>query len=198
MKLENSFDVPAAPKQVWDFLLDLERVTPCMPGAKLEELVDESTWKGSVAVKLGAIALTYATTVVVYERDEVGRVVVLKADARELRGRGAAKADIRSAISENAGGGAHVDLRTDLTVSGAVARNARGMIGDISERLTAEFASCLSARISSSDAATAPPAQTGTAPIGGLRMGLWAIARRVRRFVARLWSSLHSTFGRRR
>jgi carbon monoxide dehydrogenase subunit G len=163
-----------------------------MPGAELEELIDRSTWKGKVAVKLGAIALTYATTVVVHDRDDANRVVVLKADAHELRGRGAANAEIRSAIIAAPNGGAHVDLRTDLMVSGAVARNARGMIGDISERLTAEFASCLSARISGSNAPARQLVQPGGPPIGGVRMGIWALARAVRRFAARVWNSLRS------
>ena len=33
MEIENEFDVPAPIDHVWTYLLDVERVAPCMPGA---------------------------------------------------------------------------------------------------------------------------------------------------------------------
>jgi carbon monoxide dehydrogenase subunit G len=36
MKLENEFTVPATLEQAWAVLLDVERVAPCLPGAKVE------------------------------------------------------------------------------------------------------------------------------------------------------------------
>lgn len=169
-----------------------------MPGAELEELVDDSTWRGKVSVKLGAIALTYATTVSVDERDEDRKAVVLKAQAREVRGRGTAAATIRSSITA-ADVGSHVALVTDLTISGAVAQNARGMIGDIAERLTTEFADCLSARLATVDRTDneAPVLGAAGKPIGGLRIGLWALTRAVLRLTARARSAFNSLFGRR-
>src|SRR5262245_8927091 len=158
MELEDSFDVPAPPESVWDFLLDLERVTPCMPGAELEELVDERTWKGSVTVKLGAVKLAYASTVVIEERDDAERRVVLKASGREKRGKGMANATIRSQVQQ-ADGVTHVTMTTDLTISGAVAQYGRGMIADVSKRLTGEFANCLQAQLADGQPATRDPGQ---------------------------------------
>jgi len=34
MEIENEFDVPAPVDHVWAYLLDVERVAPCMPGAR--------------------------------------------------------------------------------------------------------------------------------------------------------------------
>jgi len=202
MELEDSFDVPAPPERVWDFLLDLERVTPCMPGAELEELVDERTWKGSVTVKLGAVKLAYASTVVIEERDDAERRVVLKASGREKRGKGMANATIRSQVQQ-ADGVTHVTMTTDLTISGAVAQYGRGMIADVSKRLTGEFANCLQAQLADGQPATtgpgeaavpgettaatpsAPPAKAK--PIGGIRLALWALFRAIRRGLKRLF-----------
>jgi carbon monoxide dehydrogenase subunit G len=194
MQLENSFDVDAPPPQVWEFLLDLEQVTPCMPGAELEELVDERTWKGKVAVKLGAVSLAYAATVVVAERDDADRRVVLKADARETRGKGTASATIESSVDSAQNGGAHVAMITDLTVTGAVAQYGRGMIADVSKRLTDEFANCLGARLAGpSDTGPEPAAAK---PIGGIRLGLWALFRAVGRFFKRIGQAIAAPFRR--
>ncbi len=87
MKLTNSFEVDAPPERVWDFLLDLERVTPCMPGAELSDLPDERTWKGKVNIKLGAVTLSYAANVVIDEKDEASHTVTLKANGQRRTGR---------------------------------------------------------------------------------------------------------------
>lgn len=199
MQLENSFDVEAAPERVWEYLLDLERVTPCMPGAQLEELVDENTWKGKMGVKLGAVSLAYATTVEIASRDEQSRTVTLKANARETRGKGTAQATIDSRVEPAGNGSTKVTMVTDLTISGAVAQYGRGMIGDVSKRLTGEFAKCLSANLEQEQAAAEPATATAAAapaptpepvtakPIGGVRLGLWAIWRAIKRFFARLF-----------
>ena len=42
MKLENSFDVDAPPEAAWALLMDVPRVIPCMPGAKLLETAREA------------------------------------------------------------------------------------------------------------------------------------------------------------
>jgi uncharacterized protein len=147
VKLEDTFDVPAPPERVWEFMLDLERVTPCMPGAELEEMPDEDTWKGRVNVKLGAVSLSYAATAVIDERDEQGRRVVIKADARETRGKGTATATIEAHLEPMDDAGTRVVMNTDLMILGAVAQYGRGMIADVSKHLTGQFAECLKARI---------------------------------------------------
>ena len=57
MEIENEFTVPAPIDHVWAYLLDVERVAPCMPGAELTEVVDDHTWKGKVNMKLGPVSL---------------------------------------------------------------------------------------------------------------------------------------------
>jgi len=109
-----------------------------------------------------------------------------------------------------------VSIETDLTISGAVAQYGRGMILDISQRLTGEFAKCLEANMSvapgvgsepevqqaepqpAAQAPTGemptPPAQSAAPaatarPVKGFRLGLWAFWRAVIRFFRRLFRS---------
>jgi carbon monoxide dehydrogenase subunit G len=197
MELENTFEVAAPPERVWDFMLDLERVTPCMPGAELTELPDEHTWKGNVRVKLGAVSLAYAATVVIDHKDEQARHAVLKASGRETRGKGTASATIDSRLEPGADGGTRVVMSTDLTITGAVAQYGRGMIADVSSRLTGEFADCLQARIAAPAPAAGEEAEAAPKPIGGIRLGLWALVRAVSRFFSRIAGAVGSLFRRR-
>lgn len=181
MRLENAFEVPASPEDVWRFMLDVERVAPCMPGAELTEVVDDHTWKGKVTVKLGPVSLSYTGTVVMEEKDEQERRAVLKAEGRETKGKGTATALVTSQLQAADGGGTRVGIVADLTLSGAVAQFGRGMIGDVSQRLTDQFAECLRATLAAEPGAPAPRAK----PVAGIRLGIWAVLRAIGRFFVR-------------
>jgi uncharacterized protein len=195
VRIRNEFEVKAPIERVWAYLLDVRKIAPCAPGAELTEVVDDRTWKGKVNVKVGPVSMSFAGTVVLQDRDDDAHTVTLKADGREQRGKGAASALVQSRM-EAVDGGTMVSIDTDLTISGAVAQYGRGMVGDISQRLTKEFADCLEAKIAGEEASlqTAPSAApeaasegTGASPVKGLRIGLWALWRGVVRAVKRLF-----------
>jgi hypothetical protein len=180
VKLENSFEVPAPPEQAWALLMDVPRVIPCMPGAELTETIDDAHWKAKLSVKLGPIALAFDTAVAREQADEATRTTKLSADARELRGRGSARATIESRLAAS-NGGTRVDVVTDLSLTGPVAQYGRGMVEDVASQMTRRFAECLQAQLSAAPDA-APPAQ---APVAGLRLGLGALLRAVGRLFKR-------------
>ena len=102
MKFENTFEVPLPPEAAWDVLMDVERIAPCMPGATLTEIVDERTFKGTVAVRLGPVALTFAGDAAFETIDAEARTARVKATGRDPKGRGGASAtvDFRLAPSD--------------------------------------------------------------------------------------------------
>jgi carbon monoxide dehydrogenase subunit G len=152
MQINNEFEVRAPIDQVWAFMLDVEKVAPCVPGGQLTETVDDHTWKGKVAMKMGPVSLSFTGTVTIDERDDEAHRVKLKAEGREQRGKGAATATATSSL-ESVEGGTKVSIQTDLTITGAVAQYGRGMIGDISQKLTNEFAQCLQSHIGAAEIA---------------------------------------------
>lgn len=194
MRLEHRFEVPAPPGYVWGYMMDVERVAPCMPGAELTEIIDDRTWKGKVNVRLGPVSLAFAGTVVRQEVDEDARRAVLKANGRETKGKGTASAVVTSTLVPTGSGGTRIDIITDLTISGAVAQYGRGMIADVSQRLTDQFAECLAKGL---QAPTSAPGPGRSKPVGGLTLGLWASLRAVGRFLARAWRAITSPRGRR-
>jgi carbon monoxide dehydrogenase subunit G len=191
VRLENSFEVPATPEAAWQLLNAVERVIPCMPGAELTEVVDEQHWKATMHVKLGPIALAFATDVERATVDESARSVQLNARARELRGRGGAQATVVSTLTPS-DAGTSVTIVTDLTMSGAVAQYGRGVVQDVSQQLTQRFADCLAAELRTGDAPVADgpepseaPEPRGVKPVGGLSLAFGA-----------LWRSLLGLFRR--
>jgi carbon monoxide dehydrogenase subunit G len=177
MKLENGFEVPAPRERAWALLMDVPRVIPCMPGAELTETLADDHWKADVAVKLGPVRLSFDADVVREEVDEVSGAVALVARARERRGRGGATARIRSTLSTS-DSGTRVDIVTDLSLTGAVARYGRALVEDVSQQLVEEFANCLQSQlaVAPADAPPKPPREPR-----GISLLLRAIWRRLTR-----------------
>ena len=69
MKLEQAFEVQAPIGQVWEALIDLERVAPCLPGATITGHDEDGTYHGEFKVKLGPTTAAYRGTVKIESAD---------------------------------------------------------------------------------------------------------------------------------
>lgn len=162
MKLEQHFEVEAPLERVWAALIDVERVAPCLPGAEITEQGDDGVYRGDFTVKLGPTTAAYRGELSLEEVDEAAHRVAMKASGQDKRGQGSARATILSALREEAGS-THVDVETDFTITGKLARFGRGgMIKDVSNRLLGDFSSCLAQTIESE-----PATPSGDPPAGG-------------------------------
>lgn len=148
MEFDSSFTVPLAPAEAWKVLMDIPRIAPCMPGAELTEVVDPTTYKGKIAVRLGPVALSFAGQVRFEEIDEIGRRARVKAQGVDAKGRGGANATADFRL-EPVAEGSRVLIHTNLALSGAVAQYGRGvgMIQDMASHMISQFADCLKARL---------------------------------------------------
>ncbi|HEX6230876.1 MAG TPA: SRPBCC family protein [Actinomycetota bacterium] len=198
MKIEDEFQIRAPIDHLWGYLLDVERVAPCMPGAELTETVDERTWKGKVNMKLGPVSLAFAGTVAMEERDDQARRVVLHARGMEQKGKGAANAVVTSWLEPAGDSNTTVKMTADIQLTGAVAQLSRGLLPEVSRKLTRQFADCLhesmeaaEAGVGAEEAGGAEGGAPGPAPkakaIGGIRLGLSALWTAFVRFLRRLF-----------
>ena len=145
MKLENEFTVDAPVDEAWNVMLDLERVTPCLPGAALTEQEGDE-YKGKMTVRLGPVKQEYNGTVKIEDTDEESHRAVLKADGKDARGQGTASATITSTLNEE-NGSTRVKVETDMQLTGRAAQFGRGVQQDVARKLLNEFAECLEKEI---------------------------------------------------
>ncbi len=141
MKLEQSFDVAAPLQRVWNALIDVEQVAPCLPGAAVTGRNEDGTYNGTFTIKIGPTTASYAGKLEMEDIDEGAHRATMQANGTDKRGQGGAKATIVSSLSEAADGKTRVQVATDYQITGRLARFGRGgMIEDISEQLLREFA----------------------------------------------------------
>jgi carbon monoxide dehydrogenase subunit G len=197
MKLTHAFDVDAPVEQVWSTLTELERVAPCLPGAEITGADGSGTYQGTFNIKLGPATAVYQGGLRMELEDKVAHTTVIDADGQDKRGQGGAKARITTKLSQ-APATTHVEVVTDLTITGRMARFGRGsLVQDVSNRLMAEFSRNLRDMIETSapaahigdresDQAEASPAPPPARPVKALPL-LWAS----------LMTRLRRRFGRR-
>ncbi len=176
MQFDSSFEVPLPPAEAWAVLMDIPRIAPCMPGAELTEVIDSTTYKGKISVRLGPVSLAFAGLVKFEEIDNQSYKARVKAQGSDSKGRGGANA-VSTFQLQAAGTGSKVLVHTDLTLSGAVAQYGRGvgMIQATAAQLMEQFAgalkSQLAAGMSAAPSAALPPAGVPPAqPISGFSL----------------------------
>src|SRR4051795_5071695 len=154
MEFDNEFEVSAPIDEVWKTMLDVERVAPCVPGAKVVEQTSDTAYKVEIRIKLGPVSMTYRGDVDIVEADESAHRAVLAIKAREARGQGTATAKSELVLTED-GDKTRSKIHTDVSLTGRAASMGRGIIGDVSSKMVDTFSENLAAML------TGPPVESG-------------------------------------
>ncbi len=180
MLIETGFEVPRPPAEAYALLLDLERVTPCFPGAELLGDAPDGGREVRVTVRLGPMRLAYEGDVRISERDDAAMRAVLAGSAREARGGGSATARIAMRV-EGADDRSRVVAEADVDLTGRAAQMGRGIVEDVATRLVGEMAACLEAGLGAPASDGDGPARAGApAPVEGGRLMLGVARDRAR------------------
>lgn len=190
MEFDSAFEVPLPPDQAWPVLIDIPRIAPCMPGAELTEVVDPRNYKGTIAVRLGPVALAFAGRIEIESIDDRNHVARVKAQGTDAKGRGGADATATFRVTPE-GAGSKVLIHADLTLSGAVAQYGARMIEATATEIVSRFADNLRDQLAETpplpEGMTRPPSSPmpGAAPpISGLSL-----------IAGVVWSKLAVLFG---
>ena len=99
MKLEQSFEVAAPLEQVWQTLIDVEHVAPCLPGAAVTGRNEDGSYNGTFTVKIGPTTASYTGKLEMENIDEASHTATMQAQGTDKRGQGGAKATILSRLA---------------------------------------------------------------------------------------------------
>jgi carbon monoxide dehydrogenase subunit G len=163
MDLNHEFTVPVPVADAWDILTNVERIAPCLPGAKLEESNGE-TYSGFVKVKVGPIQAQFKGQASFLERDDANFKAVLKGEGRDTTGKGNASALITAQLVEESPTSTKVTVTTDLNITGKVAQFGRGAMADISNKLLDQFVSNLNGLIAAGNTSATAQSSDVSAP----------------------------------
>lgn len=144
MEFNNSFVVEKPIDEVWSTMLDLERVVPCVPGARVLETTGEGVVKAEVKIRLGSMSMNYAGPAEIVEQDDAAHRAVLTGRAKEAGGQGNADSRVEIQLAEAGDATTEVSIRSEINVTGKAAQMGEGVIGGVTEGMIGEFAENLS------------------------------------------------------
>ena len=160
MEFENEFEVQAPLEQVWETMLDVERVAPCVPGAEVLERTGDDAYSVGIKVKVGPVSMQYRGQVEIVSKDPSEHRAVMSARARESRGQGTATAQVEMHLSGD-NGTTRGTIATEVALSGRAAAMGQSVIQEVSGKIVNQFAENLAAMLGG---APAPGPPAGEAP----------------------------------
>ena len=162
LKIEEQFEVNAPVERVWNFLKDPAQVVTCLPGAALDEVLDDRNYLGNVKVKVGPVTVAYKGKATLTEVDEENRKVLIHGEGKEKAGGGNVAMDMTGTVEEIEGG-SKVSFVADVKLAGKIVRFGRGMIQGVSDQLFKEFSEKARSILEQPVAAEAAPETEGEA-----------------------------------
>jgi carbon monoxide dehydrogenase subunit G len=153
IEINEQFDVPSAPRPVWELLSDPEAVVGCVPGATLGEKHEDGTFDGSLMVKFGPARVTFKARIEL-DLDDAAMTGKVIARGKDNQGGTRFSATMGFAVTENtAAPGTTVLIKGENEISGKLAGIVEAGARIVIKRMSAEFAENLAARVSGANPA---------------------------------------------
>lgn len=140
VELDHSFTTAKPIDESYATILDLDRVVPCVEGGSVLERTGPDSVRAEIAIKMGAMSLTFNGTVEIVEQDPEAHRVVMRVKSREAGGQGYANADVTFVLVE--GGGT---IHTSAQITGTAASMGEGVMVGVLDALITDFSGKLAA-----------------------------------------------------
>lgn len=183
MIIEGDFTVDAPIQKVWDFLVDIERMSLCLPGVEQVEQTAENTYSGIVTVKVGPIAASFRGEAKILEQD-APKLLRAKLQGKDRKTASMVTGEFSSEIRALEEKVSHVGYRFDLNIRGRLGQFGQAVILDTSKQLTNAFIECVRARVENLEG------PTGDSPVGAN-----VVAITLRAFFENLRAAFRDAFG---
>lgn len=149
MHFDNRATVPARCAAVWDFLMDIERVSACVPGVdELQELGDDQ-YQAIMRLKVGPIALKLDGKMRIVERDRERWKATMRADGRDRAVGAEVTANIVITLVERGPDATELVIDTEANVLGKLGEFGQPVMRKKADTIMKEFAENITRRVAS-------------------------------------------------
>jgi carbon monoxide dehydrogenase subunit G len=161
VQLTRTFPLPASADAAWAALQDIAAVASCMPGAKITERVDETHYKGTVAVKVGPASLSFRGDIEVRGMDATARTLRLFAKGTDTTGGSAASMDLTARIDAQGADACNLVGDSEVSMSGKAAAFGSRLMVPVADQVLGQFAANFAAHLQATTAQGAPAQGAG-------------------------------------
>ena len=135
--LNESFPV-SNPDTAWSTISDLNKLVPCVPGARVLSADSPQSVKAEIEVKMGSMGMKFVGPVTIESADPGSKTVKIKAKTKEAGGQSAANGDVTISISGSTG-----TVNAVANVNGKAASMGEGTVVAVLTQLVKQFAAAI-------------------------------------------------------
>lgn len=149
-KISHKVTTDAYIEDVWKFLMDPESVAQCMPGTRLEEVINDRCFVGSIDIKLGFVTVRYRVQAELVDIDLETRTIAITATGADANdGDGRMQGNLKSNLKSLTEGGTEIHVDVSMNLSGRLIQFGSGMIRSVTKQLTKKFFTCMTQKLES-------------------------------------------------
>jgi carbon monoxide dehydrogenase subunit G len=131
--LNETFPV-SNPDHAWSVISDLNKLVPCVPGAKVASADSPESVKAEIEVKMGSMGMVFKGPVTIESADAGSKTVKIKAKTTEAGGQSAANGDVTISVSGGTG-----TVNAVANVSGKAGSMGEGTVVAVLTQLVKSF-----------------------------------------------------------
>lgn len=139
MKFNQRAVIPVGRELLWDFLMDVPKVAQSLPGVESVSQLDETTYQGTLKVRVGPISLNLQGKIILEERDRARWRAALRAEANDRRVAGAVKGKTIMELKEISPKETELLVETDVNILGKIGEFGQPIIRKKADQMLQQF-----------------------------------------------------------
>ncbi len=139
MKFSQRAVIPVAREPLWDFLMDVPKVAKSLPGVETISQIDDTTYQGTLKVRVGPISLNLQGKIIMEQRDRGSWRAALKAEASDRMVAGAVKGKTTMELKEVGPKETELLVETDVNILGKIGEFGQPIIRRKADQMLKEF-----------------------------------------------------------
>lgn len=140
MHFTHSRIIPMSRAALWDFLMDVPRVSRCVPGVQEVAALEGDAYGGLLRIKVGPIVLNLRGKIQIENQDENEGRATMRAEADDRRLGGSVKATMVLSLNAHSSAETEFCVDTDLTIMGKIGEFGQPVIRKKADAMMEEFA----------------------------------------------------------
>lgn len=143
MDFQGDFRTPSSRDATWRFVMDPDQIAPCGPGVREVEILDDTHYRITARVGIGAIAMNFRVDAELLDVEELERASVrVTAQAP-----GTAVEGLAHMTLSDDGAGTRMDWNVHVDISGKLAAMGERLIRGTADRLIEQTFNCVRTKL---------------------------------------------------
>jgi len=139
VKFSQTAQIPVAREPLWNFFMDVPKVAKSLPGVESVSKIDDTTYQGTLTVRVGPIKLNLQGKIILEEQNKDAWRATLRAEAKDRMAAGAVNGKTTMNLKEISANLTELVVETDVNILGKIGEFGQPIIRKKADSMLKEF-----------------------------------------------------------